>query len=109
MSYPDIGCRVRLFYCNVVHDVVYNITYDIRPTRVWSGGLFHYNKLLAYYVHSDKGLALFHDVPELQNMYLYRVTTKTDTHEFLLTSGPAIQGPPKVYTKFQWSWCPILS
>jgi hypothetical protein len=73
---------------------------------VFSGGLFHFRKDLAYSV-TNEGLQLYHDVPEntllndvffyvmyhlssFQNMHEYQVTKDTNIFEFVHTSSPAI-------------------
>ena len=73
---------------------------------VFSGGLFHFRKDLAYSVAND-GLQLYHEIPEntllndvffyimyhlssFQNMHEYQVTRATNIFEFVHTSTPAI-------------------
>ena len=84
---------------------------------MWSGGLFHYKKGLAYATNDD-GLQLYHDVenntllndvflyifhnlPSLQNMHVYRVTKDTDLHEFVSTGFIGLTGPPYVPATYQ--------
>ena len=90
------------------HTISY-ILYVHLLSRVLSGGLFHWKKGLAYSVDDEKGLQLYHDVPEntllndvffyvlyhlssFQNMHEYHVTKDTDIFQFVHTSSPAIPG-----------------
>jgi hypothetical protein len=119
MSYPDIRCRILTYdvECSILaydieYDIAYDIAYDVQHMDALSGGIFHYKKDLAYntsmdccgFYHDVPENTLFNDVfcyfvhnlPKLQNMHLYKITSDTNVKTLVTTSYRALAGPPSV-------------